>query len=174
MNHLIPPVDSTDHVFGPRSAPIVLVEFGDFQCPYCGAAYPELKAVKQAMGDKLCFVFRNFPLAELHPHALRAAEFAEAAGHEGKFWQMHDMLFEHQNALDDPSLVRYAQRVGLTEATIESAQRGEFRKKVEMDFESGNRSGVQGTPWLFINGEHWEGAAKATVLLEIFRKAGIE
>lgn len=173
MSHLIPPVDASDHASGPRSAPIVLVEFGDFQCPYCGAAYPELKAVKQAMGDQLCFVFRNFPLVEVHAHALRAAEFAEAAASEGKFWQMHDLLFEHQNALDESSLLRYAQRVGLAETTIESVRRGEFRKKVERDFDSGNRSGVDGTPRLFINGQRWEGAAKAAPLLEIFREAGV-
>lgn len=171
MSQLIPPVESGDHVSGPRSAPIVLVEFGDFQCPYCGEAYPELKAAKQAMGDELCFVFRNFPLAELHAHALQAAEFAEAAGSEGKFWQMHDMLFEHQDALDGSSLVRYAQRVGLTETTIESALRGGFRGKVERDFESGNRSGVQGTPWLFVNGRQWQGPAKAAALLAAFRHA---
>lgn len=173
MSHLIPPVDSSDHVSGPRSAPIVLVEFGDFQCSYCGAAYPELKAVKQALGDKLCFVFRNFPLVELHAHALQAADFAEAAASEGKFWQMHDLLFEHQNALDEASLVRYAQRVGLTKAAIESARLGGFRKRVERDFESGNSSGVQGTPWIFINGQRWEGAVKAAVLLEAFREAGV-
>lgn len=173
MSHLIPPVDASDHVSGPRSAPIVLVEFGDFQCPYCGAAYPELKAVKQAMGDKLCFVFRNFPLVQAHAHALQAAEFAEAAAGEGKFWQMHDMLYEHQKMLDESSLVGYAQRVGLTEATIESALRGEFRKKVERDFDSGNRSGVAGTPWLFVNGQHWQGPAQAASLLEAFREGGI-
>jgi protein-disulfide isomerase len=173
VSHLTPPVESVDHVSGPHSAPIVLVEFGDFQCPYCGAAYPELKAVKEAMGDKLCFVFRNFPLTELHPFALRAAEFAEAAGSEGKFWQMHDLLFEHQNALDESNLIRYAQRIGLSEATIESAKRGGFLGKVERDFESGNRSGVDGTPRLFINGQRWEGAAMAAALLEAFRETGI-
>jgi len=171
MSHLIPLVDPTGHASGPRSAPIVLVEFGDFQCPYCGAAYRELKIVKQTMGDRLCFVFRNFPLVQLHPHALQAAEFAEAAASEGRFWQMHDMLFEHQRALDKPSLIQYARRLGLAEATIEAAQQGEFREKVESSLENGNSSGVRGTPCLFINGQRWEGAAKAAVLLEAFRDA---
>jgi len=173
MKHLLPSVDSSDHVLGPRSAPIILIEFADFQCPYCGAAYPELKAVKQAMGDKLCFVFRNFPLVQSHAHALQAAEFAETAASEGKFWQMHDTLFEHQKNLEEPNLVRYAQRIGLTESTIECALRGEFRKKVESDFDSGKRSGVAGTPWLFVNGQHWQGPAEAASLLEAFREAGI-
>lgn len=172
MSHLIPPVDAGDHAAGSRLAPIVLVEFGDFQCPYCGAAYPELKAVQQAMGERLCFVFRHFPLVQIHAHALQAAEFAEAAASEGKFWQMHDTLFEHQNALDEAHLVHYAERIGLTAATIEAALQGGFRGKVGSDFESGNHSGVAGTPWLFVNGRHWAGAADAASLLEAFRGAG--
>ena len=119
-------------------------------------------------------MFRNFPLVELHAHALQAADFAEAAASEDKFWQMHDMLFEHQNALDEAGLVRYAERIGLADATIESARRGGFRKKVGRDFESGNLSGVHGTLWIFINGQCREGAAKAAVLLEAFREASVE
>lgn len=169
MSNLTPPVGSSDHVLGPRSAPNVLVEFGDFQCPHCGAAYPELKALKKAMGSDLCLVFRHFPLMEMHPYALPAAEFAEAAGSEGKFWQMHDMLFEHQDALDESNLARYARSIGLGRATIESARRGGFRGKVERDIESGDRSGVEGTPQLFINGLRWEREASAEALLEFFR-----
>lgn len=171
MSHLIPPVDASDHASGPSSARIVLVEFGDFQCPYCGAAYPELKAVKRAMGDELRFVFRHFPLVQQHPHALQAAVFAEAAASEGKFWPMHDALYEHQNALDAPDLVRYAHRIGLAEATIEAALRGEFRRKVERDFESGQRSGVLGTPWIFVDGQRWEGEVTADAILSAFRGA---
>jgi protein-disulfide isomerase len=95
VSQLKPPVGEHDHAQGPLDAAIVLVEYGDYECPYCGEAYPELKAVQQAMGDAMCFVFRNFPLGNAHPHAQRAAEFAEAAATIGKFWEMHDTLYEN-------------------------------------------------------------------------------
>jgi protein-disulfide isomerase len=154
---LRPPVSETDHAQGRRDAPIVLVEYGDFECPYCGAAHPQLKAVQEAMGDQLCFVFRHFPLSQAHPHAERAAEFAEAAATIGRFWEMHDLLFENQRALDERSLVKYAAALGFDAALIESALRGDFASKVRADFTSGVRSGVNGTPCLFINGERFEG-----------------
>ncbi len=162
---LKPPVGPSDHAQGPRDAPVVVVEYGDFECPYCGAAFPQLKAVQEALGDKLCFVFRNFPLTNAHPHALRAAEFAEAAATIGRFWEMHDMLYEHQNALDDYSLRRYAEQIGLDHKLIEAALRGDFEAKVREHFSSGVRSGVNGTPCLFINGQRWEGPAEAEVLI---------
>jgi protein-disulfide isomerase len=171
MSQLQPPVTEADHAQGRRDAPIVLVEYGDFECPYCGAAHPQLRAVQEAMGDALCFVFRHFPLSQAHPHAERAAEFAEAAGTIGRFWEMHDLLFEHQRALDDRSLVRYAGAVGCAEALIESALRGEFAAKVRADFRSGVRSGVNGTPCLFINGERVEGGWDAASLIQLFRAA---
>src|SRR5437868_4662937 len=105
MSQLKPPIGPADHAQGPRDAPVTLVEYGDFQCPYCGQAHPEIQAVQQAMGDALCFVFRHFPLSQAHPHAERAAEFAEAAATIDRFWEMHDLLFENQDALDDRSLV---------------------------------------------------------------------
>ena len=99
-----------DHVRGPANAPVTLVEYGDFECPYCGRAEPALRELLAEFGDELRFVFRNLPLADVHPRAQLAAEAAEAAGAQGKFWEMHDMLFEHQDALAPMELVRYAER----------------------------------------------------------------
>jgi protein-disulfide isomerase len=110
---LTPPVNEDDHIAGSAEAPVTLVEYGDYECPYCGMAYPIVKAAQRALGRTLCFVFRNFPLAESHPHARHAAEAAEAAAAQGKFWEMHDMLYEHQAALEEADLVRYAGAIGI-------------------------------------------------------------
>lgn len=169
MSHLRPAVSSADHAQGPLDAGIELVEYGDFECPYCGEAYPGLKAVQQAMGDALCFVFRNFPLIQAHPHAQRAAEFAEAAATIGKFWEMHDLLYENQEALDDHSLVAHAKQLGFDKALIESALRGDFADKVRKDFSGGVRSGVNGTPCLFINGQRYDGPRDVDSLLTLFK-----
>lgn len=169
MSQLKIPVGPNDHVQGPRDAAIELVEYGDYECPYCGEAYPELKAVQQAMGDDLCFVFRNFPLGNAHPHAQRAAEFAEAAATIDRFWEMHDMLYENQEALDERSLVGYAKQLGFDQALIESALRGDFAERVRRDFTGGVRSGVNGTPSLFVNGQRYDGPRDADSLLELFR-----
>jgi protein-disulfide isomerase len=147
-----------------------MVEYGDFECPYCGEAYPVLKAVQQAMGDKLCFVFRHFPLSEAHPHAERAAEFAEAAATMGKFWEMHDVLYENQQALTDRSLVSYGKRLGLSEKLMESALTEGFASRVRRDFISGARSGVNGTPSLFINGQRYDGPRDAESLVAVLRR----
>lgn len=167
MSHLQPPVGAADHAQGPHDAPVTLVEYGDFQCPYCGAAYPELKSVQRAMGDSLRFVFRNFPLMNMHPHALHAAEFAEAAASLGRFWEMHDLLFEHQQALDDRSLIGYGAKLHFNPDLAEAALRGEFDAKIQGDITSGARSGVNGTPTLFINGQRFDGPAQADVLIEV-------
>ena len=169
MGQLKPAVSAADHHQGALTARIVLVEYGDFECPYCGAAYPELKAVQRALGDDLCFVFRNFPLANAHPHALRAAQFAEAAARIDRFWQMHDTLFEHQDALDDEDLIGYARELGFDRALIEATLRGDFEAKVRADFSGGVRSGVNGTPCLFIDGRRYEGPASAEALVQILR-----
>src|SRR2546422_8991109 len=102
------PKAGRDHIQGPSDTPSALVEYGDYECPYCGEAYPIIKAIQERLGDRLCFAFRNFPLVNSHPHAQHAAEAAEAAGVQGKFWEMHDLLFENQNALDDEDFARYA------------------------------------------------------------------
>jgi protein-disulfide isomerase len=169
MSQLKTPVGANDHVQGPLDAPIVLLEYGDYECPYCGEAYPELKAAKEALGDSLCFAFRNFPLSNAHPHAERAAEFAEAAATIERFWEMHDLLYEHQDALDDESLVRYAMHIGCDEALIESALRGDYATHIRRDFTGGVRSGVNGTPCLFVNGERYDGPRDAGSLIALFR-----
>ncbi|HEU4698256.1 MAG TPA: DsbA family protein [Gemmatimonadales bacterium] len=155
---LQPAVGSDDHVLGPADAPVTLVEYGDFQCPYCGQAYPIVKAVQQRLGDDLRFVFRHFPLTEMHPFAQHAAEAAEAAGAQGHFWAMHDALYEHQSRLDDPALVRYAAALGLDADRVARAlEEGTYAQRVQDDFLSGVRSGVNGTPTFFVNGARFDG-----------------
>jgi protein-disulfide isomerase len=148
-----------DHVRGPRTAPITLVEYGDFECPYCGQAYPVVKELEARMGERLRVVFRHFPLTEVHPHAAHAAEAAEAAGAQRRFWQMHDLLYERQDALEDADLIGYASELGLDldRFQVELAQ-GVHRTRVREDFMSGVRSGVNGTPTFFINGRRHDGA----------------
>jgi protein-disulfide isomerase len=156
---LTPPVNAHDHAEGPENAPITLVEYGDYECPHCGRAYPIIKAVQKALGSQLRFVFRNFPLAEAHPHALHAAQAAEAAAVQGKFWEMHDTIFEHQHALEDRDLVRYAETLGLDAVRVaRELEAGTYATRVRDDFRSGVRSGVNGTPTFFVNGQRYEGS----------------
>jgi len=164
------PVGPNDHVQGALDAPIVLLEYGDFECPYCGEAYAEIKAVQRAMGDSLRFAFRHFPLTNAHPHAERAAEFAEAAATIGRFWEMHDILYENQQALDDRSLSRYAAELGLDDALVASALGGEFSEHIRRDFQGGVRSGVNGTPCLFLNGQRYDGPRDPESLIAVMRR----
>ncbi|MDR1076040.1 MAG: DsbA family protein [Xanthomonadaceae bacterium] len=157
MSDLKPHAGPQDHHQGNLNAPLVLVEYGDFQCPYCSIAHALVKRLQHRFGDRFCFVFRQFPLRQLHPHAQRAAELSEAAGSQGLFWPMYDLLFEHQKQLDDQSLVAYAEKAGLDRDTIRDAFEGEFAHIVETDLESGIESGVEGTPRFFINDFHYEG-----------------
>jgi len=158
MSTLRPAVSSKDNIQGSASAPIELVEYGDYQCPHCGRAYPILKNIQAKLGDQLKFVFRNFPLSKIHPNATHAAIATEAAARQHKFWEMHDYIFEHQNRLDDGSLVRYATHLRLDAAQFASDfEKQELAQKVEDDFESGVRSGVNGTPSFFINGQKYDG-----------------
>jgi len=155
---LTPAVGPNDHAQGRTDAPVTLVEYGDYECPYCGMAYPIVKLVQKRLGDGLRFVFRNFPLAEAHPHATDAAELAEAAALQGKFWEMHDMLYEHQRALAPADLERYANKLSLDFTALESALCGGTPKqRVRADFTSGVRSGVNGTPTFFIDGQRFDG-----------------
>ena len=155
---LTPPVSERDHVAGPNDAPVTLVEYGDYECPYCGMAYPILKSVRRALGKRMRFVYRHFPLNETHPHARHAAEASESAAVEGKFWEMHDALFEHQHALEDEDLVRYAKSLGIDATRVEEdLAAGTYTKRVREDFRSGVRSGVNGTPTFFINGARYDG-----------------
>lgn len=171
MTHLAIPVGSQDHAQGQAQAPVTLVEYGDYECPYCGEAYPILKAVQRAMGDELRFVFRNFPISELHPHAVRAAEFAEAAAGLGRFWQAHDMLYENQSALSDEDLFGYGLRLGLDSDVVAEGLDGRFDPKIRADFMGGVRSGVNGTPSLFINGLRYDGERDVDSLVAALRRA---
>ncbi|MFN2570166.1 MAG: DsbA family protein [Gemmatimonadales bacterium] len=169
MSRLTPPFGSRDHVQGPVRARVTLVEYGDFECPHCGHAYPMVKEIQRALASSLRFAFRHFPLSKSHPHAEHAAEMAEAAAQHGKFWPMHDLLFEHQDALDDASLIGYAESVGIDSAWARGALReGRFQRRVRDDFASGVRSGVNGTPTFFINGVRYDGGTEEllTTLME--------
>jgi protein-disulfide isomerase len=157
--HLAVPVGAEDHVSGPEDASITLVEYGDYECPYCGQAYPIVKELQRLLADDLRFVFRNMPLANVHPHAQAAAEVAEAAGLQGKFWPMHDLLFENQRHLEEDSLLRYAASAGAdTGELAEALAAGTTRQRVEADLEGALRSGVNGTPTFFVNGERYDGS----------------
>jgi protein-disulfide isomerase len=156
---LTPPVSTRDHSQGPANAPLTLVEYGDYQCPFCGAAYPVVKQLQEALGKKMRFVFRNFPLTQAHPYALIAAEAAEAAALQGKFWEMHDLLFERQRILEPGILPVWAREVGLDLEQFGAAIREEgIAKRIKEDRASGIRSGVNGTPTFFINGSRHDDA----------------
>jgi protein-disulfide isomerase len=160
------PVSQRDHIQGSLDAPMTLVEYGDYQCPYCGAAYPIVKEVQRALGDRLAFVFRHFPLVSAHPYALIAAEAAEAAGAQGQFWPMHDRLYEHQNELDPLSLEKHAAVLGLDlERFVEDLATHRHVPRIREDLASGARSGVNGTPTFFVNGARHEGAYDAASLI---------
>lgn len=160
-SHLKPPVTSKDHIQGDDSAGIALVEYGDYQCPHCGAAYPLIKKIQSRFGNQVRFVFRNFPLSDAHPFALAAAVGAEAAALQGKFWEMHDAIFENQHLLSETGLFTMAGTAGLDlEQFRNDIQKEELTQKVEADFESGIRSGVNGTPSFFINGTKFNGGAE--------------
>jgi protein-disulfide isomerase len=153
------PVGARDHVQGAKGAPVTLVEYGDYECPHCGRAYPIVKAVQHAFGTRLRFVFRNFPLGQMHPHAESAAEAAEAAAAQGKFWEMHDALYEHQDALEPDNLVAYADKLRLAVKRFAAdLEKRVHASRVREDFQSGVRSGVKGTPTFFINGARFDGS----------------
>ena len=168
----IPVSDERDHIQGPPDAPVTLVEYGDFECPYCGAAYPIVKEIQERMGDRLRFVFRNFPITTSHPHSQQAAEAAEAASAQGKFWEMHDILYENQKHLQEQDLAAYAERLGLQadRFTTELAERTHL-ERVREDFMSGVRSGVNGTPTFFINGRRHDGSYESEPLLNALERA---
>jgi protein-disulfide isomerase len=156
---LVLPVGERDHVQGPANATATLVEYGDYKCPFCGQAHPIVQAVRARLGRRMRFVFRHFPLTEIHPRALPAAEAAQAAGAQGRFWEMHDLLYENQPALDDPDLLRYAELLGLDlPRFVSEVAEHVHEPRIREDFRSGVRSGVNGTPTFFINGIRHDGA----------------
>jgi len=150
---LLPPLDSTDHILGPVSAAVTVIEYGDFECPYCRAAYPAAKMLLDQFQDRVRFVFRHFPVIEMHPHAERAAESAETAGAQGRFWTMHDLLFENQQHLGDEFLRQYAFQAKLDLQRYER----EMDSRIHLQFireqmTSGKKRGTRGTPTFFVNG----------------------
>jgi protein-disulfide isomerase len=151
-------VGENDHIQGPADAPVTLVEYGDYECSHCGEAYGIVKEIQERLGDRVRFAFRNFPLTQIHPHAEAAAVAAEAAAAQGKFWEMHDKLFENQQDLSERALLSYAAELGLDEDKFASdLENGTYREKIEADFMSGAESGVNGTPTFFINGVRYDG-----------------
>ena len=163
-----------DHAQGSGAARVTLMEYGDFQCPSCGEAYPVLREVQRAFGPNLRFIFRHFPLRDSHPHASIAAEASEAAAAQGKFWEMLDRLFEHQDALDERSLLRHARKIGLDLPRFERDLLGRSHtRRVERDVESGRASGVRGTPSLFINGIPYRGPRDRASLVAALARAAV-
>lgn len=163
------PVDARDHAQGPNDAPVTLVEYGDYECSYCGMAAPIVRDVRARMGARLRFVFRNFPLATMHPHAEHAAEAADG---QGAFWAMHGLLYANQEALDDDSLVAYAAELGLDEARVAREIAADAHAaRIRADFLSGARSGVNGTPTFFINGVRHDGSWERDALLQALEAA---
>ena len=172
---LVVPVRPADHVQGPAIAPVTLVEYGDFECPYCAAAHVIVKKIQEAMADKLRFVFRHFPLTQIHPNAEPAAEGSEAAGAQGRFWEMHDLLFENQHMLDPWHLVEFAHGLGLNTAQFaRELEEAVHRPRVREDFMSGVRSGVNGTPAFFINDFRYDGSWDLVPFLETLEKVSRE
>lgn len=155
---LVIPVGKDDHVLGPADAPVTLVEYGDYQCPACAAAHPMVKVILKILGAKLRFVFRNMPPSAIHPYAELAAEAAEAAAAQGKFWEMHDALYEHQDELGPDLLATLAKRLRLDTSRFEGdLVSRRFRDHVKRDFMGGVRSGVNGTPTFFVDGTRYDG-----------------
>ncbi|PVD52392.1 disulfide bond formation protein DsbA [Terrimonas sp.] len=158
MKQLMPAVNSSDHIYGNKRALIELVEYGDYQCLYCGRAYPLIKNMQKELGPHLKVVYRNFPLSKSHPYAFAAAIAAEAAALQDKFWEMHDTVFENQEILNIDSLIDFAEMIGLNlEKFKQDIQKKVLADKVERDFESGLRSGVNKIPSFYINGNKYEG-----------------
>ena len=152
------PFTPEDHIQGDEHSPAILVEYGDYECPHCGRAYRIIQRVQKHFGKRLGFVFRNFPLKEMHPNAEVAAEAAEFAAAQARFWEMHDGIFEHQETLGLPLLLELAETVGLSVNDLKGAlTRGEYAPRVKSDFIGGARSGVNGTPTFFINGHRHDG-----------------
>jgi protein-disulfide isomerase len=169
------PVGERDHTRGSASAPVTLVQYGDYECPYTRRSQPIVRGLEQRLGERLRFVFRHFPLSRIHPHAEAAAEAAEAAEAQGRFWAMHDYLFAHQRALEEEDLAHYAADLGLDRDRFAADLAGHVHApRVQNDLVGGIRSGVQGTPTFFINGARHEGAYDLETLLAAIEAAGTD
>jgi protein-disulfide isomerase len=168
----MPVSEDRDHIQGTADAAVTLVQYGDYECPYCGAAYPIIKEVQASLGDRLRFVFRNFPISTSHPHAERAAEAAEAAAVQDRFWEMHDTLYEHQERLRDEDLRGYAEQLGLdVERFDKELAEHVHAERVHEDFISGVRSGVNGTPTFYINGARHDDSYDFETLLAALERS---
>jgi protein-disulfide isomerase len=158
MHHLTVPDSKRDHVRGSATAPTSMLEYGDYECPFCAEVQPIVIEIQDRLAEDLCFAFRHFPLTNMHPHSEHAAEAAEAAGAQGSFWDMHETLFQNQQALEDEDLVQYASSLGLDVGRlIREVESGAHAPRVRDDFKSGVRAGVNGTPTFFINGQRYDG-----------------
>lgn len=165
-------ITADDWTLGPDDADVTLLEYGDLQCPECGRAYPETKAALAALGDRVRFVFRHFPLASLHPRAQAAAQAAEAAGAQGRFWEMADLLLTHQSQLDDEDLRRYAEQLGLDLDRFDHELRTEaYRDQVRQHRRAGIGDGVNGTPTFYVNGLRYDGPYDRADLIAVLRAA---
>ena len=174
MSTLSPPLSERDHTVGPGDARVTLVEYGDFECPFCGALHPTVQAARKAFGGNLRFGFRHFPLRSSHPHALSAAKAAEAAGEQGKFWEMFDRLYRRQTELDDDDLERHAREIGLdAERFRRSLGERAHEVRIREDLASASRSGVKGTPSLFINGEPYGGPLEREEIFAALARAAL-
>jgi len=167
MSKLIIPQNNKDHITGNIKGTVTLVEYGDFQCPSCGEAYPIVKEILKIKGDTLKFIFRNFPLYQIHTHALHAAYAAESAGKQNKFWEMHDKLLENQEYLGDKDLQQYAKDLSLDiNQFTKDMKSDEIAKKVEEDINGAIESGVNATPTFFVNGISFDKSTELDLLLE--------
>ena len=165
------PVTRRDHHSGPIRAIAHLLEYGDFECPACGQAHFLVKEIQEAMGRRLCFTFRNFPLANVHPHSECAAEAAEAAAAQSRYWEMHDMLFEHQRALDEEDIAAYAAALGLDRTRLfRELESGIYEPRVHEDYVSGIRNGVNETPSFFINGVRYDGPLEVDAMVKALKE----
>jgi protein-disulfide isomerase len=172
MSRLVEPVGPGDHVLGSANAPVTVVEYGDYECPFCRRAHHEVAEVLRRVGNDARYAFRHFPLSQIHPHALLAAQAAEAAGAQDQFWSMHGMLFENQRALDLQDLLAFAERIDLDVARFtEELRNGTHLPHVQHDFRSGVRSGVNGTPTFFIGEYRHDGGWDADTLTPPIERA---
>ena len=158
MQRLATPITEDDHTQGPSNAAITLVQYGDYECPYTRLSRRSVHELQQEFSDRMRFVFRHFPLEEIHPHARAASAAAEAAGLQTDFWTLHEYLFEHQKALEDADLKKYASELGLDPERFDRDRRSpEVQQRIDRDLASGDRSGVEGTPTFYVNGTRHDG-----------------
>ena len=170
-HRLTVPVTERDHIRGQLGARFTLVEYGDYECPFCRAAHPVVEEVERRLNGQLCFAYRHFPIVNAHPHAVRAAEAAEAAGAQGRFWPMHDLLFETTMGLADETLVRLAVQIGLdARRFVSDLASNQYLDRIREDMSSGARSGVNGTPTFFVNGLRHDGAHDAVSLIAALQR----